>query len=85
VYATPMLLLRWVRLGCLNKAMRMFLAAPRGRIAQLVERGANNAAVLGSSPSMTTQNYFCFSLQGPPVSGREIIYYGTVNASIPNI
>jgi hypothetical protein len=24
-----------------------------GRIAQLVERGANNAAVLGSSPSMT--------------------------------
>jgi hypothetical protein len=26
----------------------------RGRIAQLVERGANNAAVLGSSPSMTT-------------------------------
>ncbi len=34
----------------------------RGRIAQLVERGANNAAVLGSSPSMTITFWciFCF-------------------------
>ncbi len=33
-----------------------------GRIAQLVERGANNAAVLGSSPSMTNDFVFllCF-------------------------